>query len=75
MIDQREENMRRGLDRKLRDNISSFEMQENSRHSLNEVDFANFINIHHGTQQSQQPRKQNILLQPQLPAKSDSFQL
>jgi hypothetical protein len=24
MIDQREENMRRGLDRKMRDNISSF---------------------------------------------------
>jgi hypothetical protein len=77
MIDQREDNMLRGLDRKLRDNISSFEMQENSRQSLNEVDFANFINRHHGTQ-SQQLRKPNILLAPMpLPqlSKFDSFQL
>jgi hypothetical protein len=62
MLDQREEGFYKEVDRRCRENVcSSFEIPENSRRSLNELDFMNIANMQRGTQ-SQQLRKNSAAL-------------
>lgn len=67
MLDQREEAFYKEVDRRCRENFcSSFEIPENSRRSLNELDFMNIANMQRGTQ-SQQLRKNSTAVLPAAP--------
>jgi hypothetical protein len=52
MLDQREENFKRDVDRRYRDTgCNSFDFQDQSRRSLVEMDFANIMNMPNPSQQ------------------------
>ncbi len=68
MLDQREDAFYKEVDRRCRENVcSSFEIPENSRRSLNELDFMNIANMQRGTQSQQLRKNSTAVLPPSVP--------